>query len=110
MRPSNIVSIKIGVYATHDDPTVWKEFDPQDIVEMAMVQDNGYNHMYVTIERGGTDIPIWNDYAEFFDVAVGMCGSTDFLTGIQALKGVKVRRLAALQAEHVVSCERLSIN
>lgn len=94
--PSKIISMKLGVFATHDDPDVWLEFDPEDIVDLAMVNDNGYNHMYMTIQRGGNDLPIWRDCAEFFDVSVGMCGSTDFLQGIQALKRLKDERFNAL--------------
>jgi hypothetical protein len=96
--PNKIMSMKLGVYATHDDPEVWVSFDPEDIVEMAMVQENGYNFMFMTIQRGGNDLPIWRDYGEFFDVAVGMCGSTDFLAGIQALKRLKDERFNVLAA------------
>ncbi len=88
--PNKIMSMKLGVYATHDDP--------EDIVEMSMVQENGYNFMFMTIQRGGNDLPIWRDYGEFFDVAVGMCGSTDFLAGIQALKRLKDERFNVLAA------------
>ena len=59
--PNKITSMKLGVYATHDDPEVWVPFDPEDIVEMAMVQENGYNFLFMTIQRGGNDLPIWRD-------------------------------------------------
>lgn len=96
--PDKVMSLKIGVYSTHDDPDVWTEFDPEDIMDLAMVQDNGWNYMFLTIQRAGNMLPIWKDYAEFFDVAVGMCGNTDFLAGIQALKQVKEHRFKALAA------------
>lgn len=108
--PSKIISLKTGVYATHDDPETWVEFDPEDLLEMAMVKDNGYNYMFLTIQASGNSLPIWRDYAEFFDAKIGMCGSTDFLQGIQALKEVKEAKFAELAQASVNFGRKMTLN
>lgn len=89
---SEPVSVRIGVCANHDDPGIWIEFDPDDVMDMARVEDAGCNMIILTLERGSESIPFWEDYAEFFDAHVGMCESTDFLAAIQLLKAIKEQR------------------
>lgn len=92
-HPRAVISMKVGVYATHDNPETWVEFDPEDIVEIAKIHDEGFNYLFLTIQRASTSAPIWEDYVEFFDGSFGMCASGDFLNAIVRLREIKNQRL-----------------
>ena len=92
-HPRAVISMKVGVYATHDSPETWLEFDPEDIVEMEKVRDEGFNHLFLTIQRASAQAPIWDDYVEFFDGSFAMCASDDVLNAIIRLRGIKLQRL-----------------
>lgn len=94
---NDIIGFKVGVFANVENPDVWTEFDPEDVMELASVQSHGCNRIILTLERRTGRAPLWEDCEEFLDAQVTKCDSNDFLAAIQLLKTIKEKRLSRLR-------------